>query len=330
LLVQKQNHWYTIFMKKLRVGVLRGGPSSEYAVSIATGGAVLQNLPKEKYDTEDIFISREGEWHVAGIPRTHEEALRGIDVVFNALHGTYGENGGAQNVIEQFNIPYTGSRALAGALALHKPRARNMLERQKINMPRGHVAYRGGSIQKTAHMVFELFTPPWVVKPVNEGSSTGIKLAFSVPELIKALEDSFAEREAVLIEEYVRGEEVSTFITEGKNNNLYILPPVRIKRDGYIFTHEEKSIEGNHTCDIPFSQKVVDEIKHITKRAHNLLGLRHYSRADLIVTPGERVYLLEINALPSLAEHTPTNHALFEARTNLPEFLDHVITVARK
>jgi D-alanine-D-alanine ligase len=316
-------------MKKLRVGVVRGGPSSEYAVSLATGGAVLQNLSKELFDTQDIFISKEGEWHVLGIPQNETDALRGIDVVFNALHGTYGENGGFQSIVERLRLPYTGPRALSGALALAKPKTRNFLERQKILMPRGHVVYRGGDIQKTAQMAFKFFAPPWVVKPVNEGSSHGVRVAYAVPELIMALEELFASRESALIEEYVRGEEVSVTLVEGKNGELYALPPVRINRDGALFTHENKCINCGHDLEIPFSKNVIDEVKTIARRAHSLLALRHYTRLDFIITPAGRVYLLEVNAAPSLGEHTPTAQALYGGNTNFSEFLEHIIDLAR-
>src|SRR3989344_1616625 len=86
---------------KIRVGVLRGGPSNEYEVSLKSGASVLQNLP-EKYHPRDVFISRDGAWHMDGIVHTPERVLRKIDVVFNAMHGEYGEDGQVQKILEHF------------------------------------------------------------------------------------------------------------------------------------------------------------------------------------------------------------------------------------
>src|SRR5690606_33101558 len=100
---------------KLTVGVLRGGPSHEYDVSLASGKAVLQQMP-EDYLPIDIFISKNGEWHTDGLVRKPESILRGIDVVFNALHGQYGEDGQVQRILEEIGVPYTGSDTIASAL----------------------------------------------------------------------------------------------------------------------------------------------------------------------------------------------------------------------
>ncbi|KKR58556.1 MAG: D-alanine-D-alanine ligase, partial [Parcubacteria group bacterium GW2011_GWC2_40_31] len=95
-------------MNSIRVGVLRGGPSLEHEVSLKTGESVLRNLPA-KYSAKDIFISKEGEWHLDGKPAHHDRIFRQIDVVFNALHGEYGEDGKVQQLLEAFGVPYTGS-----------------------------------------------------------------------------------------------------------------------------------------------------------------------------------------------------------------------------
>ena len=102
--------------------MLRGGPSLEHEVSLKTGETVLRNLPK--YSAKDIFISKEGEWHLNGKPAHHDQIFRQIDVIFNALHGEYGEDGKVQQLLEAFGIPYTGSGVMASALGMNKILAR--------------------------------------------------------------------------------------------------------------------------------------------------------------------------------------------------------------
>src|SRR6185436_14653347 len=105
---------------KIRVGVLRGGPSPEYKVSLETGRSVLENLPEEHYTPVDIFISRDGVWHEAGLPVRPEKILKKVDVVWNALHGAYGEDGEVQKLLDQLGTLYTGSGALSSAMGMNK------------------------------------------------------------------------------------------------------------------------------------------------------------------------------------------------------------------
>ena len=102
------------------VGVLRGGPSSEYDVSLRTGATVLRELDKDKYDARDIFISRDVAWHLHGIAVPPEKALFGVDVAWNAIHGEYGEDGRLHRVLDVLGVPYTGSGPAASKLAFNK------------------------------------------------------------------------------------------------------------------------------------------------------------------------------------------------------------------
>src|SRR3989344_4484284 len=107
------------------VGVLRGGPSSEYEVSLKTGASVLEALDREKYEPRDIFISRSGEWHAHGVAMEPEKALKGIDVAFVAMHGEFGEDGRLQRQLDALGVPYTGSDAFASSLAFYKVHTKN-------------------------------------------------------------------------------------------------------------------------------------------------------------------------------------------------------------
>src|SRR5690349_680304 len=114
---------------KTVVGVLRGGPSSEYEVSLKSGSSVLSSLSKDSYDVRDIFIDRKGQWHLHGAPVTPEQALRSVDVVFNAMHGEYGEDGQVQRALDALNVPYTGSNALASSLAFDKHKTKEAVKK---------------------------------------------------------------------------------------------------------------------------------------------------------------------------------------------------------
>src|SRR3989344_2950194 len=123
-------------MSRTSVGVLRGGTSNEYNLSLKTGAAMLQALPEERYETRDIFIDKSGMWHLRGMPVDSSRALSQVDVVLNGLHGGGGEDGTVQRLLERASVPYYGSRALASGLALNKIRSRELLQPAGVRMPR--------------------------------------------------------------------------------------------------------------------------------------------------------------------------------------------------
>ena len=119
------------------VGVLRGGPSSEYEVSLKSGANVLEHLNKDKYEARDIFIDKEGQWHVHGRAVMPEKALIGVDVAFNVLHGEYGENGVVQKLLEEVGVPYTGSDAFASTIAFNKHSTREIVKKLGVKIAQG-------------------------------------------------------------------------------------------------------------------------------------------------------------------------------------------------
>ncbi|MDE1941489.1 MAG: D-alanine--D-alanine ligase, partial [Patescibacteria group bacterium] len=124
--------------ESIRVGVMRGGPSAEYEVSLATGSNVLKALRNrhwERYEPVDVLIDRAGAWHADGVPIEPMEAMRRTDVIFNALHGAYGEDGKVQTMLEAHAMPFTGSGALASAVAMNKILSKEIAKRHGIKSP---------------------------------------------------------------------------------------------------------------------------------------------------------------------------------------------------
>src|SRR3989344_5282169 len=117
------------------MAVLRGGPSSEYEVSLKSGAAVLEALDRERYEPRDIFISKSGEWHLHGLSVTPERALREVSVVLNVVHGEYGEDGQMQELLDALGVPYAGSGASASALTFDKARTREEAARLGVKIP---------------------------------------------------------------------------------------------------------------------------------------------------------------------------------------------------
>jgi len=322
-------------MARINVGVLRGGPSSEYDVSLSSGNAVLQFLNEEKYNTKDILISRTGDWHSRGIPTTPEKALRGLDVVFIALHGEYGEDGTVQRMLDAYGIPYTGSGVFSSSIAMDKGRTKTHIGAlDGIKMP-GHVVIQyeeaAESLQKAAQKVFSQFGPNYIVKPLRGGSSVGIKTANSVLTLQDALAEVFAVTDAVIVEQFVQGREATCGVVEGlRNEKMYRLPPVEIivPVGKGLFDYNSK-YDGltEEVCPGNFSDAEKELMQTAAQKIHEVLGLGHYSRSDFIVAPSG-IYFLEVNTLPGLTPASLLPKSLEAVGVTFPDFLDHLLTIS--
>ena len=321
-------------MAKTVVGVLRGGTSSEYPISLQTGAAIMAALPQEQYETRDILIDREGMWHMRGIPSTPARALAQLDVALNALHGGIGEDGTVQRMLSRAGIPFAGSRALSAGLSLNKIRARGILRAAEIPMPRA-VSFgvqNGMDSSEMANVVFSRFGPPYIVKPPAEGSSNGIHYAATISALPNAIADVLDAFGAALVEEYLLGAHTTVGVIElFRDEPVYVLPPVHIDMAKGIQYHNPQGDEEVHMrYRVPssFPYNVKTQIADIARRAHKALKLAHFSDADLVVTRSG-VYLLEMNASPALHEHAPFPRMLEAVGSSLREFLEHIIRLAR-
>ncbi|MBI3572548.1 D-alanine--D-alanine ligase [Candidatus Kaiserbacteria bacterium] len=325
-------------MDGIVVGVLRGGPSREHAVSLKTGAAMLAALPEEQYTARDIYIDTEGQWHDRGRPITPERALRQIDVALVALHGEYGEDGEVQKVLERFGIPYAGADALGSYLATHKLMSKARAEEAGLRTPAfRYVAAPAGS-EEGAREAIRGFRQPVVVKPVGWGSSLGVSVVGGYAPVLAAVQKLFTDGAAgVLVEEYIDGREATVGIIENmRGEALYALPPVEIiPPEGNFFSYEAKySGDTREICPGHFSRTAAEELVHAAKAMHRALGLRDYSRSDFIVAPrggplgAEGVYYLETNSLPGLTPQSLMTKALAAVGISLHDFLSHLVNLA--
>jgi D-alanine-D-alanine ligase len=322
-------------MTRTSVGILRGGTSSEYNLSLKTGAAMLAALPDNTYDTRDIFIDKRGYWHLRGTPVDAARALAQVDVVINALHGGAGEDGTVQRILERSGVPYAGARGLPSGIALNKIRAREVLQKAGVRMPRA-VSFSVRNDLTTgdmARLVFEQFGPPYVVKPASEGASTGILIATTLLDLPHVLGDVLDAYGAALVEEYVRGEEASVAVLEDfRGEELYAFPPAEVVLpENLAFMHPRAHEEAllRHIVPSNFSHSEKQALADLARAAHRALGLTHFSRADIILT-SRAPYLLEVNTTPGLYPGASLPHMLESVGSSVREFLEHAIHLARK
>ncbi len=314
------------------MAVLRGGPSSEYEVSLKSGETVLKNLPA-KYEPVDVFISRTGVWHVGGIEKKPAEALERVDVVFVALHGQYGEDGKVQRILEHLGIPFTGSKSFASAMAMNKHLTKNALThlKDKIKFAAHKVFTRDEIKQMGVHKIFQIIPHPSIVKPLAAGSSVGITIVKTFFDLESAVKRALEHSDSVIIEEFIEGREVTCgVIDDFRGQKTYSLFPTEILPQTSFYDYHAKyeSEDTGYICPAQFDESVKKTIREASKTIHESLDLRHYSRSDFIVHPKRGVFFLEVNTLPGMTSHSLIPKAIEAAGFSLPEFFDHLLTLA--
>ncbi|MCA9354420.1 MAG: D-alanine--D-alanine ligase [Candidatus Kaiserbacteria bacterium] len=317
-----------------RVAVLRGGPSEEYAVSMETGKGVLNALRGLQYPTRDIVITRQGEWLYDGIVRTPQQLLEGIDVVFIALHGHYGEDGQVQRILERNNIPFTGSRSLPSAIAFNKELTKRTLQSHGIAMPR-HRRFGREEVDNIAEAVPQIVSDigkELFVKPIASGSSVGAYYVPNQERLHTVLEELLQQHEQVLIEEFIRGREATVgVLNDFRNESLYILPVVEIvpPNGKPLFSYDDK-YNGQTEEIVPgrFTYHEKSKLGEIAALVHDVIECQNYSRSDFIVRNGE-VYFLEVNTLPGLTSESLFPKAAAAIGLEYPQLIQHLVETAQ-
>lgn len=276
--------------KARRIGVLKGGLSSEREISLRTGEGIERALAERGYDVVGIDWSEE---------RDLASALRSerVEVVWNALHGTYGEDGCVQGLLESLRIPYTGSAVAASAVAMDKVLSKKIFEKEGIPTPR----WRQVSTAPEAAAAAREFGYPVVVKPSREGSTVGVSIVRDEGALQAALETAGRCHGVTVMEEYVPGKEISVAILDEE-----VLGTVEIRaRDGfYDYNAKYKSGDTEYLVPAPLPPVADREARREALRAHLSLGCAAHNRVDARVSPEGRTYVLEVNTLPGMTERS--------------------------
>lgn len=335
-----------------KIAILRGGPSSEYDVSLKTGKAIFEALVND-YDLTDVVVDKQGIWHVSGIPHTPQSALKHVDAVFNAMHGEYGEDGKVQQILEQIKVPFTGARSLAAALSMNKVKTKELYKQNGIKTPLHKVLSKpdsDGGLDFQAMLVFRNFVMPVVLKPVDKGSSVGVTLARDFNSLKNAMERLYMISDQILVEEYINGREATVGVVDNlRGEKHYSLYPIEIRtpKQGDLFDYNlkypsfvqtEKVKQANQDLDAAntilkaesicpgnFTKEESAELQNLAKKAHQILDLRHYSRTDFMVHPRRGIYALETNSLPGLTSDSLLPKSLKAHGVEYKDFLEHIL-----
>lgn len=303
----------------MRIAVLAGGWSGEREVSLKSGRAVSRALDGEKYEVL-VYDPRDD------LLRLIADKER-IDLAFILLHGPLGEDGCIQGFLEVFGIPYLGSGVLASAMALNKRVSREVYRQAGLQVARG-LTLRRGQVWSSAEIVGAL-GEDIVVKPVCEGSSLGVSQCQGCDGLEEGIRCAFALGEEVLLEERLRGLEITCCVLG--NEDPVALPLVAIIPDGQypFFTYDAKykSDGAQEICPAPVSVDACEKAGACGILAHKALGCRVWSRTDMILV-GEEVFVLETNTIPGMTETSLFPKAARAEGLSLAQLLDRMIGLA--
>jgi D-alanine-D-alanine ligase len=279
-------------MKNKKVLVVLGGTSGERAVSLDSGRACVKALKKKGYKVS-IFDPQKKPLNLINKDKT--------DIIFNALHGKDGEDGVAQSYFEYLKIPYTHSGVISSYNAMNKIISKEIFRKNKIKSPvyfsfkkKDYNKIKLNKILKIKKMKF-----PVVTKPVNEGSSIGVKICKNIIELNKATKSLFKKYTELIFEPYIGGQEIQVAVINGFPLGAIELEP---KRKFYDYKAKySKSAKTKHIMPANLKRSKYKEVLQIAKRAHEVLSCRGITRADFKFFK-DQFYLLEINTQPGMTD----------------------------
>ena len=273
-----------------RVGVLMAGPSSEKKISLKSGHAVLNALRESGVNALPVIIKNSSIKDNIRLLKA-----KNIDCAFIALHGAFGEDGGIQSILSKLKIPYTHSGVRASKLAMDKVASRKIFEKHGLAVPRSQV------IKKNSYKInnFPVRGFPLVVKPASHGSSIGLSIVENKKDVSRAINLAFKFDSRVIIEEYVKGRELTVGIIDDR-----ALPVVEIFPKHLFFDYQAKYKKGLTDYVVPakLPNKIAAKVKKKALLAHQLLGCFACSRVDIILDTKNKPFVLEVNTIPGFTE----------------------------
>lgn len=283
-------------MKRKKIAVLTGGPGSEREISLITAKGVVDSLDGKKFNVTKIILPNR-KLDIKSFNKLFEKKF---EIVFIAIHGQLGEDGSIQGLLECINVPYTGPGVMASSVGMDKILFKQIVKEMGYKVPKGVV------VEKSKNMDISVdFDGPYFVKPYNQGSSVGSSYVKSKKNLQPATRKAFKFSEKVMIEEFVKGKEVTVPVLG--NEKPQALPVVEIiPLKGDFFDYQSKYTVGGAEEISPanISSKLTNDLQNISKNIYKNLKCKGFSRIDFILKNNKHPVVLEINTIPGL---TPTS-----------------------
>ncbi len=331
----------------MKIAVLCGGISSEREISLRSSSKVAAALQSKghsvvmldlffgeesipDFDGEKDFFKKAGDLRKKNCLITEElvketglcgpnvvETCALADIVFLGLHGENGEDGKIQALFDKEKIKYTGSGALSSALAMSKEKTKEIVS-PHIRMPKGFIVKKGEAVPGNIQV-------PCVIKPSNGGSSIGVLIVTNDGDFGRALEEGLKYDDTVLVEEYIKGRELTQAVIDGKP-----YPPVEIISDADEWYDYENKYSGKtkEICPAGIPEEVLKEMSETSVKFGNLLGLGVYYRIDYLLDGEGRLYALEANSLPGMTDTSLVPQEAKAEGIDYPELCEMIINIS--
>jgi len=324
--------------ERIRIAVVFGGRSGEHDVSCDSAAGILANLDPARYDVLPVRITRDGAWSVGDDEPADRltsladavAALRGVDVVFPALHGPYGEDGTLQMLLEAIGLPYVGNGVLASAAGMDKEHTKRLAVAAGLRVADG-VVLRGREERLAPEQMDRLGLPVFV-KPARAGSSLGVSKVDSWDALPGAVRAARASDRKVLVEAAVPGREIDVAVLEYPDGRLVAGPPleIRVTGDRTFFDYEAKYTDEGHVFDIParLDAHTTKALQRCAVRAFRALGCTGLLRADFFLSPAGEPVLNEVNTFPGFTPLSQYPQIWDAAGLPYPALLDVLVETA--
>ncbi len=304
-----------------QIGVLMGGISAEREISLSTGEAIAKALKDRGYEVCLIDVGHDI------VERLISHRIR---VAFIALHGRFGEDGTIQGMMEIMRIPYTGSGVLASALSMDKIMSKYVFTAQGIPTPAYQILQANEGAQEALEKLD--FPFPIVVKPASEGSTIGVVIVQDKEGLVEAIEHARQYDHRLLVEEYIKGKEITLSVLNGQP-----LPIIEIAPKGGFYDYRAKYTKGETEYimppRLPFMAQEAAERAGLN--AYKALGCEGCARVDMMADERGKVFILEVNTMPGMTETSLVPKAARFAGIDFPELVEKILkgaslkTVAR-
>jgi D-alanine-D-alanine ligase len=307
-------------MKNRRVVVLMGGPSAEREVSLNTGRAILAALQEKGYNAVGVDLE----------PARFMDQLReaGAEVVFNAIHGKYGEDGLLQGALELLSIPYTGSGVLASAMAMDKGISKRLFLSAGISTPRSKLYTTAADAGNVSQDVLAEFGTPVVIKAATQGSSIGVFIVEEQGALAAAVSEAFKYSEHVLAEEFIRGKELTVSILGIDQPRA--LPIIEIAPHSGRYDYQSKYTKGATEYIVParLDETTAQAVRQQALAAFTLLGCRGIGRVDVMLDKDNKPYVLEVNTIPGMTATSLVPKAATAAGISFADLCEQILLMA--
>ncbi len=288
-------------LKDKHIAVLMGGPGTERDVSLRSGAAVARALRSVGSTVTEVDV-----------PGPHFALSADVNLAFNMIHGTFGEDGDLQAVLEERGIRYTGEGVAGSRLAFDKIASKKRFDAAGVPNAEWQIIAPGESPR---------FAPPFVVKAPKQGSSVGVHIINDLSELPPALDDCFRFGSEVLVEEFIRGRELTVGILGADP-----LPIIEIVPHEGFYDYEHKYTKGasDYHVPAPIGDEATRAVQAVAAAAHRALGLEVYSRVDVLMGPDGRLCVLEINTIPGMTETSLLPKAAAVAGYEFPALCEYI------